>query len=635
MRRRARRYWVRALLPAVLGFLITPRALAHESPAPATTLSASSPGSYALPPIRQAPDGKVLDETRQPLSLRDLFGQKLVVLSFIYTHCADGKGCPMASMTLAQTAKRLAARAELASQLRFISVSFDPARDTPEVLADYARHFRPKGFDWRFVAGAPADLRPLLDGYRQDLQREGGELAHSLRVFLIDPEGRIRNEYTSGFLDSKLLGADIETLLLAPSASTSASPAAGTGSGDPRVGYDSSAYASQSRALGARRPEALDLRARLKAGEAGLPALRGPLPTSAQIALGRRLFFDRRLSHNNTLSCGSCHVPEQGFTSNELATPVGIEGRTVRRNAPTLLNVGLLPRLFVDNRESRLEQQIWAPLLAFNEMGNPSIGYVLEKITGLKDYAGHFEAAFDGKPASMETLGAALAAYERSLIAGDSPFDRWRAGRPEPDFSPAAERGFALFSGKAACSSCHTLNAHDALFTDHDLHNTGVGYAQAMQTPPPRAPVTLAPGTRVPVLARDRAVDLLQNTQDLGRYEVTQQPADRWRFRTPSLRNVALTAPYMHDGSLPDLAAVIDFYNAGGIANEALDPRLKPLGLSAAERADLVSLLQALTGHSVPALVRDAWAAPIGDRQRGPPLNTSPVARASPIIPLP
>ncbi|MDH4382178.1 MAG: cytochrome c peroxidase [Gammaproteobacteria bacterium] len=616
MPRLARHCWVRALLPALLGFSVTLPALAHQAPAPAKVFNAPTPGSYALPPIRQAPGGQVLDESRQPLSLQALFGQKLVVLSFIYTLCGDAQGCPMASMTLAQTAKRLAAHKDLAAQLRFISVSFDPARDTPEVLEDYARHFRPQGFDWRFVAAAPAEMRALLGGYRQDLQREGSELAHSLRVFLIDPQGRIRNEYTSGFLDSKLLGADIETLLLAPAESTSASPAASTGSGDPRGGYDSNAYASQSRALGARRPEALDLRARLKAGEAGLPALRGPLPTSAQIALGRRLFFDRRLSHNNTLSCASCHVPEQGFTSNELATPVGIEGRTVRRNAPTLLNVGLLPRLFVDSRESRLEQQVWAPLLAANEMGNPSIGFVLEKVTGLKDYAGQFEAAFDGKPASMETLGAALAAYERSLIAGDSPFDRWRAGRPEPDFSPAAERGFALFSGKAACSSCHTLSASDALFTDHGLHNTGVGFAQSMHTPAHTAPVTLAPGTQVPVLARDRAVELLENAQDLGRYEVTQQPADRWRFRTPSLRNVALTAPFMHDGSLPDLAAVIDFYNAGGIANEGLDLRLKPLGLSTAERADLVSFLHALTGHSVPALVRDAWAAPIGDATR-------------------
>jgi hypothetical protein len=184
--------------------------------------------------------------------------------------------------------------------------------------------------------------------------------------------------------------------------------------------------------------------------------------------------------------------------------------------------VGLLPRLFVDSRESRLEQQVWAPLLAANEMGNPSIGFVLEKITGLKDYAGQFEAAFDGKPASMETLGAALAAYERSLIAGDSPFDRWRAGRPEPDFSPAAERGFALFSGKAACSSCHTLSASDALFTDHGLHNTGVGFAQSMHTPAHTARVTLAPGTKVPVLARDRAVDRIDDARAISLHDAAR-----------------------------------------------------------------------------------------------------------------
>jgi cytochrome c peroxidase len=308
-----------------------------------------------------------------------------------------------------------------------------------------------------------------------------------------------------------------------------------------------------------------------------------------------------------------CHIPEQGFTNNELATAVGIEGRTVRRNAPSVYNVAYPERLFHDGRETRLEHQVWAPLLAHNEMGNPSIGSVLERIAGLRDYDGLFEAAFRERGLALETLGMALASYQRTLVSGDSPFDRWHYGGDPSAVSESARRGFGLFTGKAACSVCHPLGADHALFSDGAFHNTGVGYATSMGATSRVQRVQVAPGRYLEV---DRAiVDRVSETppSDLGLYEITQDPADRWRYRTPTLRNVALTAPYMHDGSLATLRDVVAFYDRGGVPNEVLDPLIRPLGLGAAEIDDLVAFLESLTGSDVDTLVADAFAAPVGE----------------------
>lgn len=602
---------------------------APEQPASSAASSAATapvPGTYALPPVGAAPNAQVRDETGAVRTLHELFDQRIVVLSFIYTRCADGAGCPMASHTLGLVAARLRKNPGLAQQTRFVSVSFDPAHDTPEVLRAYAQHFRKPGLEWPFVAALATDLDTLLRDYHQDLETNatGQVLAHTLRVFLIDAEGRIRNEYTSSFLDVASLAADVETLALearAPPAAARVPTSPSLRGGDERGDYTSSHFTTRSRALTARDAVPADLLAHLRAGQLGLPNAQalnnGPLPTAAQIQLGRQLFFDRRLSHNDTLSCASCHVPDQGYTSNELATPVGIEGRSVRRNAPTLLNVGFLPRLFVDARESRLEQQIWAPLLAANELGNPSIGFVLEKLAGLPDYQSRFAAAFGGQALSMENLGAALAAYERTLIAGDSPFDRWRFGGESRALDASAQRGFALFTGKAGCSGCHLVGQDTALFTDHQLHDTGLAVAAALPRPPTLT-VAVAPGTQFQVLPSDAGASLAPPASDLGRAEVTLDPADNWHFRTPSLRNVALTAPYLHDGSLPTLAAVIARYDAGGVAHPGAAPELKALGLSPAERTALEAFLRSLSSPSVALLVRDAFAANIGDRGRAP-----------------
>jgi cytochrome c peroxidase len=348
----------------------------------------------------------------------------------------------------------------------------------------------------------------------------------------------------------------------------------------------------------------------------GLPPLPVPpagLPTPAQIDLGRRLFFDRRLSHNGTISCAMCHVPEQGFTSNEIATAVGIEGRTVRRNTPTLYNVGHAERLFHDAREDRLEQQIWGPLLAANEMGNPSVGAVLATVRAVPEYRRLFEAAFGSAEPSMESVGAALAGYERTLVSGDSAFDRWRYGGDEAALSAAAQRGAALFTGEARCGACHLVGERFALFTDHGLHNTGVGFRASMRPAETRRRVQVAPDTFLSFDPAVIAASAEPPPNDLGRYEITLDPADRWKYRTPTLRNVALTAPYMHDGSLATLGDVVAFYDAGGVPNPGLDPRIRPLGLSETQRRDLVAFLQGLTGRDVDLLVGDALAAPVGD----------------------
>jgi len=346
----------------------------------------------------------------------------------------------------------------------------------------------------------------------------------------------------------------------------------------------------------------------------GLPVLAVPAdnPMGARkIALGRKLFFDRRLSPNGTMSCAMCHIPEQGFTAHELATPVGIEGRSVRRNAPTVLNVAFQQRLFHDGREFSLENQVWGPLLASNEMGNPSIGYVIETIRAHGDYQGLFEAVFGGKGVSAERIGQALAAYERTLLAAGSRFDRWRYGGESGALGDAGKRGFEVFTGKARCSACHTLGEKSALFTDHGFHNTGVGWRRAHEAPG-RTRVEIAPGAHAELERKTVESFSEAPAKDVGRYEITLDPRDRWAYKTPSLRNVALTAPYMHDGSLATLEAVIEFYDRGGIDNPGKSALLAPLGLSARERADLVAFLQSLTGRGIEALVAAARSTPPG-----------------------
>jgi cytochrome c peroxidase len=338
--------------------------------------------------------------------------------------------------------------------------------------------------------------------------------------------------------------------------------------------------------------------------------------TLEKISLGRKLFLDRRLSHNRTMSCAMCHIPEQGFSNNELATPVGVKGRSLRRNAPASFNVAYLRTIFHDARDTTLENQVLGPFLARDEMANPSIGYLLTTIREAPDYAGLFEAAF-GQPVNVINLGQAIASYERTLVSGNSPFDRWHFGGDDGAVSEQVKQGFQLFAGKAGCTSCHLLGDDHALFTDHGLHNTGIGYSQSVakrtHTATAMIQVELLPGMVVPMRPNPVARVGEPTGKDLGRMGITNDPKDLYSFKTPMLRNVALTAPYMHDGSLRTLGDVVRFYRDGGRANPGLDPLIKPLPLNEDEITALVTFLESLTGDNVAELVTDARSVPIGN----------------------
>ncbi len=595
-------------------------------------------GSYRLPPLGQAADGEVLDSQGRPRQLHQLFGDGYVLLAFIYSTCSDVNGCPLTAHVFYKIKAEMKRDPQLADGLKLISLSFDPQIDTPEVMSLYSNNFRYAGSagEWQFVTTASEQaLNPILTAYNQDVQRQLNSdgsysvgYSHILRVFLIDPAKQIRNIYSVAFLHPDLILNDVKTLFQQAGKEGRRSNAGMQQTallstpGDDKQGYEKSSYQTNSRALELRQGRAADLMAFVENPPLGLPEI--PVPaanpiTREKIALGRMLFFDRRLSLNDTFSCAMCHLPDQGFTSNELAMAVGIEGRSVRRNSPTLYNTAYAGMLFHDGREDSLEQQAWGPLLASNEMANPSIGHVLNKIRQIRDYQGLFETAFEGKGVSMETLGMALASYQRVLVSGDSAFDRWYFAHQPDALSAAAQHGFRLFTGKAGCSACHSIGERSALFMDNRLHNTGIGYRESMGIRPDKQQVVIAPGISIAI---DRSVIEQVGEApptDVGRYEITQNPHDRWKYKTPSLRNVALTAPYMHNGSLGTLREVVDFYDAGGVANELLDPLIRPLQLSEQERQDLVAFLESLTGSNVDTLVADAFAAPVGDVKKGDP----------------
>ncbi len=389
------------------------------------------------------------------------------------------------------------------------------------------------------------------------------------------------------------------------------------GPGDRKHGYDKESYVTNSLSVTARKGKQADLLQFFNEIPLGLPKMKlpgGSTMTEEKISLGRRLFFDRRLSLNDTFSCAICHIPEQGFTNNELATALGFEGRSVKRNSPTIYNVGYYNVFFHDAREDSLEQQVWSPLLARNEMANPSIGYVINKIKRIKEYEGLFEAAFDGKGLTMETVGEALSSYQRTLNSANSRFDQWYYAKQEDALTEDEKAGFALFTGKGKCSACHLINEEYALFTDNLLHNTGHGYAVSMGIQPEKTRVQLAPGVFVNV--DTEIIDSVRQSpkqNDVGLYTITQNPFDRWKFRTPILRNVALTAPYMHDGAFTNLRKVVEFYNQGGVPNELLSPLISPLNLTEQEIDQLVAFMLSLTGDNIEILVADGFAAPIGD----------------------
>jgi cytochrome c peroxidase len=274
-----------------------------------------------------------------------------------------------------------------------------------------------------------------------------------------------------------------------------------------------------------------------------------------RVALGRKLFFDPILSADGTVACASCHRPDHGFASVE-ARPRGIRGQQTTRRAPSLFNRAYGKSFFWDGRSASLEEQALEPIAHPAELGS-SAADAVTRLRADKEYTALFTAAFpDGVTAA--NLGTALASFERVLLRGDSRVDRFRQNGKHSGLTPSERHGLWLYESKGQCWRCHG----GANFTDEDFHNTGVSWGK--------------------------------EPLDLGRGGVTKKEADRGKFKTPTLRGVALTAPYMHDGSLKTLEDVVNFYNRGGGANPNLDPRLRPLGLSHDEARDLVAFLKAL-----------------------------------------
>lgn len=298
-----------------------------------------------------------------------------------------------------------------------------------------------------------------------------------------------------------------------------------------------------------------------------------------------------------------CHVPAQGFTINEVRLAVGINGKTTKRNPPALYNVAYQRLLFHDGREFTLEDQLISPLTNLVEMGNPSMGYVVDKVRKLPGYEEQFRQTF-GEGVSVATLGKALASYERTLLSGNSPFDRWHFAGEANAVDDTVKAGFAVFTGKGKCVGCHPVGKEAALFTDHEFHNTGV--AQLPLIPEKTVDVDL--GGELTVQMPRAQVDeiLTPPSKDLGRYEITLDPTDLWRYKTPSLRNVALTAPYMHNGVLLTLEEVVEYYDRGGTRAEGQDARITRLRLTPEEQRALLAFLRSLTGDNVDTLAKEA-----------------------------
>lgn len=297
----------------------------------------------------------------------------------------------------------------------------------------------------------------------------------------------------------------------------------------------------------------------------------GPLPTvvpvpatnlnyKAKVDLGKQLYFDGRLSKDNAISCAFCHNPFTGF-ADPRQTSIGVGGGIGGRQAPTVYNTGFIPLQFWDGRAGSLEEQAIGPIQNPVEMAETHEN-VVRKLGKIKGYQQQFRAVY-GTDVNLQGIAEAIAAYERTIVSTNSAFDKYMLGDSKA-MDEAAVRGMALFKGKARCILCH----NGPNFTDHQFHNLGVPQAGPMK-------------------------------EDLGRFYVTRQERDKGAFKTPTLRSITETAPYMHDGVFKTLEEVVDFLDQSGGKNPNLSPMLKPLGLSSEEKAELIAFLKALTGEPI------------------------------------
>jgi cytochrome c peroxidase len=337
--------------------------------------------------------------------------------------------------------------------------------------------------------------------------------------------------------------------------------------------------------------------------EVVLPIPEGVLPpeipddnplTTAKVELGRKLYFDVRLSKQGNISCATCHTPAAGFADPRgQKTSAGGDGRFGPRNTPTTLNAAFLAEQFWDGRAATLEEQAVLPFINPIEMGIPDHPALERLVAGLPDYPPLFRRAFGGGEVTVDRIGKAIASFERTLISLSAPIDRFVAGAQDAMPEPA-RRGWELFNGKARCNTCHGHVGAFPLFTDELYHNIGVETKDVDFA-------SLAKRAREAATSPEAFEQLAFDPQAsaLGRFIVTRQPKDIGAFKTPQLRNVALTAPYMHDGSQATLLEVVEFYDRGGEPNPHLDGGIRRLGLSPQEKADLVELMQTFTSDDL------------------------------------
>lgn len=281
--------------------------------------------------------------------------------------------------------------------------------------------------------------------------------------------------------------------------------------------------------------------------------------TKGKVVLGRFLFFDKRLSKDDRISCATCHIPVLAFTDRQPVS-IGINRQQGGRSAPTALNRAFTNVQFWDGRAPTLEAQSVGPLTNPIEHGFMNNDEMVAKLNSIDGYKKQFKMVFK-TGITVETVGKAIATYQRTFLSGNSPFDRFDAGNDSKAISDAAKRGLKLFRGKARCGICHAgFN-----FSDESFHNLGVGWGHEVV--------------------------------DVGRYNVTQKKKDIGGFKTPTLREIEHTAPYMHDGSLATLDDVVAFYNQGGVTNPFLSQLVMPLKLNDMEQKDLVAFLKTLSGE--------------------------------------
>lgn len=319
--------------------------------------------------------------------------------------------------------------------------------------------------------------------------------------------------------------------------------------------------------------------------------------TPERVELGRKLYFDERLSADGTVSCATCHDVTRGFTDAQ-AVSKGIKDQLGTRNAPTTLNAFLLGSQFWDGRAATVEEQAGLPILNPIEMGRESKEDVVATVKAIPEYPPLFQKAF-GRDVTYDDIAGAIGIFERTLVFFDSPFDRFVAGDLAA-LSADALAGWELYNGKARCVTCHPAGPSTPLFTDNQFHNIGV--AARHQDFEKKAVMA------VQELRKDASAEALDRLAletdlgELGRFLVTQSYMDIGAFRTPQLRNIGITPPYMHDGSLATLWDVMDHYNKGGEPNRYLDGGMVPLGLTETEIDQVVAFMFALTSDRLAAL---------------------------------